>query len=364
MSDLAEPAVQDPAAPRLRVLRAGPCATIQDGGRFGYLRYGVTPAGPMDWAAFRTANLALDQDDNAAAIEISYGGFELLCEGAPTWIAFAGGGFSWRRDHAALPPATRVLLRPGDRLSAQAGSFGAWTYLAVEGGIETPPAMGSRATHVRSAMGGLDGRMLRAGDLLPARPTAKRDPAFFEAAIEAPWLEKNGRPLRVVLGPQDDYFTADGLAAFFCSEYRLTPSADRMAYRLDGPEIPHARGHDIVSDGIALGAIQIAGDRKPLILMADRQPTGGYPKLGHVIGADIGRLAQMRPGEACRFTAVSVAEARAALLDVEEDVAETPSRLHILRPALTSETLLGINLIDGFVDALKDPGPYLSGCDQ
>jgi len=338
-----------------RVLRAGPGATIQDGGRHGYLRYGVTPAGPMDWTAFRTANLALGNDDRAAAVEVSIGGLELICEGAALAAAFAGGGFVWRRDHAPLPPAARLLLRPGDVLTAQAGSFGAWAYLAVGGGIDAPLEMGSRATHLRSAMGGIAGRMLREGDVLPA--ASRLEPpgqAADDAAIDAPWLAKDTQPFRVVLGPQDDYFTAEGLATFFREDYVLTAMADRMAYRFDGPDIAHARGHDIVSDGIALGAIQIAGDRKPLILMADRQPTGGYPKLGHVIRADIGRLAQMRPGETCRFAAVSVAEARAALLALEADIAETPSRLRPLRRPLTSEMLLATNLIDGCVDAFED----------
>ena len=126
-----------------------------------------------------------------------------------------------------------------------------------------------------------------------------------------------------------------------------------MAYRFDGPDIAHTRGYDIVSDGVALGAIQVAGDKRPLVLMADRQPTGGYPKLGHVVRADIGRLAQMRPGATCRFRAASVAEARAALLRREDDVAQTVLRLRPLRRALASESLLEANLIDGVVDPLS-----------
>jgi allophanate hydrolase subunit 2 len=131
-----------------------------------------------------------------------------------------------------------------------------------------------------------------------------------------------------------------------------------MAYLLTGPEIAHARGYDIVSDGVALGAIQIAGDKKPLVLMADRQPTGGYPKLGHVVRADIGRLAQMRPGETRSFRAVSVAEARAALLAREDEIATTLQRLRPLRRALTSERLFEANLIDGIVDPLETGGEF------
>ncbi len=194
--------------------------------------------------------------------------------------------------------------------------------------------------------------MLRAGDVLPADSTERLDGASFEATIDAPWLARAPDPFRVVLGPQDDYFAAETLSAFFAGAFTLTPMADRMAYRLDGPKIAHAGGYDIVSDGVALGAIQIAGDKQPLVLMADRQPTGGYPKLGHVARADIGRLAQMRPGETCRFRAVCVAEARAALFAREDEIATTVARLRPLRRALASETLFAANLIDGVVDPL------------
>lgn len=341
---------------RLRVLRAGPGVTVQDGGRHGYLRYGVTPAGPMDWTAFRKANLALGNDHGgaagrAAAVEISIGGLEVICEGAAVAVAFAGGAFTWRRDGHLLPHAARLLLRPGERLTAQAGRSGAWAYLAVEGGFDTPLEMGSRATHVRSSMGGIQGRMLREGDVLPT--AAGTGDAGLEAAIDAPWLGQNAQAFRVVLGPQDDYFAPESLAAFFSATFTLTLHADRMAYRLDGPRVAHVRGYNIVSDGIALGAIQVAGDGAPLVLMADRQPTGGYPKLGHVIRADIGRFAQMRPGETCRFCVVSVAEARAALLTLDDEIAATAGWLRPLRRELTSQTLLEANLIDGVVDAIE-----------
>jgi biotin-dependent carboxylase-like uncharacterized protein len=336
----------------LRVLHAGPGATIQDGGRHGYQRFGVTPAGPMDWVAFQTANSALG-NGRAAAIEVPVGGLEVICEGAPLALAFAGGAFVWRRDGEPLTIAARLLLQPGEVLAARAGDFGAFAYLAVEGGFETPVTMGSRATHVRSAIGGIDGRMLRAGDVLPAASTVRLHDASFEAIIDAPWLAPAPDPFRVVLGPQDDYFAAETLSAFFAGTFTLTPMADRMAYRLDGPEIAHARGYDITSDGTALGAIQIAGDKKPLVLMADRQPTGGYPKLGHVARADIGRLAQMRPGETCGFREASVAEARAALFAREDDeIAATIASLRPPRRALTSETLFAANLVGGVVDPL------------
>ena len=199
---------------RLRVLHAGPGATLQDSGRHGYLRYGVTPAGPMDWTAFRTANFALGNDERAAAIEVPPGGVEVICENAPLWVAFAGGAFVWRRGGVALPTAARLRLQPGESLAARAGAHGAFAFLAAAGGFDTPAVMGSRATHLRSGMGGIEGRMLRAGDVLPAAAPAREPDG--EALIDAPWLARDSDPFRVVLGPQDDYFTAESLSCVFC----------------------------------------------------------------------------------------------------------------------------------------------------
>jgi biotin-dependent carboxylase-like uncharacterized protein len=333
----------------LRVLRAGPGATIQDGGRRLYRRYGVTPAGPMDWAAFRTANLALGNDRDAAAIEIGLGGLDIRCEDAAIPLAFCGGSFIWKHDGKFLGPAMRLMLQPGERLTATPGSSGAFAYLSVAGGFATPLVLGSRATHTRAHLGGIDGRMLQDGDHLPL--SAASFPAQEDVLIAAPWLGKNDRPLRVVLGPQQDYFTDAALATFFSGEFRLSHLADRMAYRLDGPNIAHAGDFNIVSDGVALGAIQIAGDGHPLVLMADHQPTGGYPKLGHVARADIGRLAQLRPGETCRFACIDVEAARQALLALDAEIAQTRQHLTPARRVPTTADLLAINLISGVVDA-------------
>ncbi len=334
--------------PALRILRAGPGATIQDGGRFLDRRYGVTPAGPMDWIAFRTANLAIGNALDAAAIEIALGGIELRSEENALPLSFCGGAFQWERNGRPLPCAMRLTLQPGETLSARPGAWGAFAYLAVAGSIATEPVLGSRATQTRAHLGGLDGRMLHAGDVLPV--AASSFAAQTEREIAAPWLSRDDAPFRVILGPQQDYFTEDALATFFSAEFRLTHEADRMAYRFDGPTIAHAHDFNIVSDGIALGAIQIAGDGKPLVLMADHQPTGGYPKLGHVARADLGRLAQMRPGETCRFAAIDVEAAREAWLQCEDRIAETQRFIRPLRRLPKNEDLLRINLSSGIID--------------
>ena len=335
--------------PTLTLQSVGPGATVQDGGRHGWLRFGVTPAGPMDWVAHESANRALGNPPEAAAIEIGPGGIALTVD-APIPLAFGGGGFVWSRADVTLPPAARVMLKPGEVLRARAGGWGSFAICAVPGGIDVAPVMGSRATHVRSRLGGMEGRALWAGDRFEI---VKAD-ALDDVAIEAAWLARNDAPLRVVLGPQDDYFSAATIEAFGASTYTLTAQADRMAYKLDGPKLAHARDFNIVSDGVALGAIQVAGDGLPMVLMADRQPTGGYAKIAHVCRADIGRLAQLRPGETCRFEPVEAEVARRALLDLRARIATTGDRLAPLRRVPSAASLLGANLVGGVTDAMRE----------
>jgi biotin-dependent carboxylase-like uncharacterized protein len=329
-------------AAHLKILRVGPGATIQDNGRYHLRRYGVTPSGPMDWTAFKTVQRVLENSNDAAVIEIPAGGIEVTSAEATLDLAFAGGGFIWTRDGKTLPAAMRLKLRPGERLTGKPGAWGAWAYLGVAGGFNTAIAMGSRATHLRSGIGA---PMLRTGDCIPTR--SRDTPTLSDQRIVADWLRPDAKPIRVLLGPQDDYFSSAALTVFFSEPFSLTASADRMAYRFNGPKIEHASGFNIVSDGIALGAIQIGGDGQPLILMADHQPTGGYPKLGFVIRADIGRLAQMRPGETCRFAPCSMNEARAALFALEDKIAATVTRT--VAAGFSSAILRSLNLIDGVV---------------
>jgi biotin-dependent carboxylase-like uncharacterized protein len=333
----------------LRIIAAGPGVTLQDGGRFGYLRYGVTPAGPMDPLAFATANRAVGAPPNAAAIEVSLGGVELTVDGEPISLAIAGGAFRLQLNGSELPMPAVVRLAPSQRLAIRAGAAGAWCYAAVAGRIDVAPMLGSVATHTRSHLGGLSGRALVADDLLPLTGPRLVEPAI--AIITAPWLERAGETIRVLLGPQSDYFTADQMAAFLQGPWTLSVRSDRMAYLLDGQPLRHSKGFNIVSDGIALGAIQVPGNGQPIVLMADRQPTGGYPKIANVIEADVGRLAQLRPGAQFRFRRVTIEEAvaarRAEALALAAPIVLTPLR----RTDLSSEFLLGLNLIDGIIDA-------------
>ncbi|WP_036290997.1 biotin-dependent carboxyltransferase family protein [Methylosinus sp. PW1] len=333
---------------RLIFLAAGPGVTLQDAGRRGSLRFGVTPAGPMDASAFAAANLAAGVAMGAAAIEVSLGGTELTAEGETIGLAIAGGEFDIRLDGAPLPFACALSLEPGARLSIRAGRSGAWCYVAIAGRIDLPPTLGSLATHARSFTGGLEGRGLRAGDVLPLADLAP--PPRELQALEAPWFASGEEPIRAVLGPQADYFSKEAIDKFLSARWRVGQRSDRMAYRLEGARLSHAKGHDIVSDGVALGAIQVPGDGAPLALMADRQPTGGYPKIANVIGADIGRLAQRRPGDAFSFAAVSIEQAVAARRALSEAMA-AGVRLRAVGGEISTELLLSANLIGGVTDA-------------
>ena len=331
-------------APKLHVLKAGPGATIQDQGRHGYLRFGVTIAGPMDWVSHARANLLAGNPENAGAIEVAIGGIELEVESGPIVIGYAGAPFVASRNGRALPLIGRVRLETGDRMAVRHGARGAWFYLSVAGGLNVAPLMGSLATSLRTGIGPAP---LAAGDILALNHTSDL-PAVSTDLIFPDCSE----PIRVVLGPQDDLFSVRGIETFLGEPYRISPRSDRMGYRLEGPRIEHLKGFNIVSDAIALGAIQVPGDGLPIVLMADHQPTGGYPKLAHVIRADIGRLAQCRPGETVRFGAVSVEVARNELIATTQALRDMSTQAVSTEPDLTSERLLALNLISGVGTAL------------
>jgi 5-oxoprolinase (ATP-hydrolysing) subunit C len=331
--------------PSLRILAAGPGVTVQDGGRHGYLRYGVTVAGPMDPFAHALANRVLGNAAETAALEISLGGVEVTAEGGRLRLAVAGGDFEITLDGRPMPAALHLTLEPGGKLRIRAGQAGAWCYLAVAGGFDVPEVLGSRATHTRSHLGGHEGRGLRAGDVLATFGPA--GPEMPPARIVAPELARSSEVIRVLLGPQADYFTEATIAGFLAGPWTIGPRGDRMACFLEGPALSHAEGFNIVSDGMTMGAIQVPGEGQPIVLMADRQPTGGYPKIGCVIGADLGHLAQARPGARVRFHAVSCEEAVEARRSEADVLRRGGACEALVRTHFPSGFLLGLNLIDG-----------------
>jgi len=331
----------------LAILEAGPGCTLQDAGRRGWLRHGVTPAGPMDWIAHRAANVLAGNPALAGAIEIGPGGIVLEAREGPLLLGLSARGFAVTRGETALPPCGAFLLGPGERLTVRPGTTHLWAYAAVQGGFDIAPVMGSLATHLRSGIGPLGGTGLHAGQVLPV--AAAGIGAEMVLASDPPLADV----LRFIPGPQRDAFTGVGVATFCATPYTVSPQSDRMGYRLTGAPLAHARGHDIVSDGIALGAIQVPGDGQPLVLMADRQPTGGYPKIGTVILADLPALAQSRPGRALRFRAVGREEAVAALRLAQIAPAEL---LAACRPFLPGGLDLGALASGNFASGFTDGG--------
>lgn len=294
----------------LRVVQAGPYSTVQDAGRFGSQRFGISPAGAADPVLLAIANTLAGNPPDAAAIECTLLGdaYEVTADSAR--IAVAGDVTLKIDGEAAAPWRSHRLVR-GQKIRIGACRSGLRFYVAVQGGIACPLVLGSRSTHVRTGIGGIDGRRLKAGDALPLAQDAVA--GGTERDFDPTRLPAAPARLRVVLGPQDDYFTAAGIATFLESDYAVARDADRMGCRLEGPAIAHAKGHNIISDGIPLGGIQVPGNGLPIVLMRDRQTTGGYPKIACLIGPDVARLAQKRPGETASFAALTPAEAQAAV---------------------------------------------------
>lgn len=295
----------------LLVQDAGPLTTVQDLGRMGQLRAGLPRSGPMDREAFMLANRLVGNEDNAAGLECTLMGPRLEFADA-RWAAVTGAEMLVTLDGEEVPRWQSFRVPAGGVLRIGAARAGVRAYLAVAGGLATPPALGSRSTYVRGGLGGINGRAIRKGDTLPLGPA----PAVGAARrVRAEMVAVHGDEptIDAILGPQDDRFSAAGIAALFEGPYEMLPQSDRMGARFRGPRIEHTRGHDIISDGIALGAIQVIGDGQPIVLLVDRQTAGGYTKIGAVCSYEIGRVGQLKPGQRLRFRHVTVAAAHAAL---------------------------------------------------
>jgi KipI family sensor histidine kinase inhibitor len=294
----------------LRIIEPGAQTTVQDLGRPGHLRYGIPPSGPVDAASLILANRLVGNSDGAAGLECTVLGprFEV---GTPCAVAVTGADMPIRVNDQEAPAWTTLTLRPGDVVKLGPARAGVRAYVAFSGGIDVPEVLGSRSTYLRGRLGGLEGRALRKDNVLflvpSPMPVVRRVPAEARGALGA------DPELRVVLGPQDHRFTAEGREALLSGPYEMLPQSDRMGARLRGPRIAHTRGHDIISDGIALGSIQVPGDGQPIALLVDRQSTGGYTKVATVCSFDIGRLGQVKPGQRVRFRAITLAEAHRTL---------------------------------------------------
>lgn len=335
----------------LVVKACGPRTSLQDQGRFGSQRYGVSNSGAMDRLALAAANVLVGNAPGAAAIEFMLLGGSFTAEGGSVRVAVAGAPCSVTLDGRKIPSSTTLIVEPGQTLTVGPMQIGVYAYLTVAGGFDLAPQLGSLSLHHRAALGGFHGRGFAAGDRVPLRVAKAPDGPL----LRLPQVPVGpDAPIRAVMGPQDDFFTPAGRDTFLSSAYAVSQEADRMGYRLTGPRIEHAKGFNIVSDGIVSGSVQVPGSGEPIIMMADRQTTGGYPKIATVISADLRAVAQRRPGDTLRFECVEVAEAHRLAGARAREIAALPA---LARPVLgglpTADELFGLNLAGAAVDALS-----------
>lgn len=335
----------------VQILSAGPMLTIQDAGRFGLRHMGVSPAGPIDPEAMALANALVGNDTAAAALEFAGPAGSFRCT-RPLRFAVAGALCDIRIDARQVEAGESHRLLPGETLKVGLPTDVTWAYIAFSGGIATTPVLGSRATHLRSGVGGIEGRALRADDSLPLGEDDPNVPCLRPAnrlACAHPFAGSG--PIRVILGPQHDAFAPEVVERLRSDNFTITPQRDRMAMVLGGTVLPAQAGHDIVSDGTVPGSIQVPGSGMPLVLLAESQTTGGYPKIATVASVDLARLAQMPVGSTVRFTVLSAEEGEQLLLDRRVRLRHV---LKALMPkpsgALRSDYLLSCDLVGGIFD--------------
>jgi 5-oxoprolinase (ATP-hydrolysing) subunit C len=306
---------------RLVISSIGPASSVQDGGRFGAQRFGLTPSGAMDRFALAAANCLAGNRLFAPAIEIGPYGAAFKAHGGAVRVALSGTPRSAEVAGRTMAPDTSATIADGETLKLGMARGGAFSYLAIEGGFRGEPMFGSFSVNARVGLGSPFPRPLQAGDELSVTAAS----AAPERRIDLPAPVTGA--IRVVLGPQNDEFGDDTISLFLDSEWKISATSDRMGYRLEGPVIKHLHGHNIVSDGTVNGSIQVPGNGQPIVLMSDRGTSGGYPKIATVITADFGRFAQIPAGTAFRFKAVSMEEAQAEARKFAELLRSLPDRL-------------------------------------
>lgn len=312
----------------IRVLKAGMLTTVQDLGRTGYQSQGFSVAGVMDVRSFKIANLLLDNPENEAVLEFTLIGPTLQFT-SETIIAITGGDFTPTINGEPVPMYEAVYVNRGDILKFGSARTGSRGYIAFSSYLDIPVVMGSRCTNLKSKIGGFKGRKLKDEDYIGFRMKRRYLPYFLSRKLRADDFSAESETLRVVLGPQDEMFSKQGIDTFLSQEYMVTSDFDRMGCRLEGPFIAAKNTTDMISDGIAYGSVQVPSHGKPIILLSDRQTTGGYPKIATVASVDIPKLVQRKTDHKIRFTAISVQEAQKLYRDEEKAYEKMRSEIHV-----------------------------------
>ena len=287
----------------------GMLTTVQDIGRSGWQRFGVPVAGAMDGRALRLANLLVGNDENQSALEVTITGPTLRFS-TSNYFAITGADFLPKLNGRPIPSYSAILAREGDVLSLSGAQGGCRGYVAFAGGLDVPEVMGSRSTYMKGSFGGFEGRKLRPGDKIPFTAPHTALTNVSKRTLEPERYSDREICLRVVRGPQDFAFTEKGYETFLGTPYAVTDECDRMGVRLEGEGIEHVKDGNMISDGIALGSVQVPSNGKPIIMLADRQTTGGYTKIATVVSVDIPLIAQSRPGTVVHFREVDMAAAQ------------------------------------------------------
>ncbi|MBD8004335.1 5-oxoprolinase subunit C family protein [Bacillus norwichensis] len=322
----------------IRILKSGLLDTIQDLGRIGYQKYGVIVSGAMDSFSHRLANVLVGNLEKEAALEMTLSGPEMLFE-TDALIAICGGHLSPVINGESVPMWRPVLIKKGTKLQFGYAQKGCRAYLAVAGGFDVPPVMGSKSTYLRASLGGYQGRSLQTNDTLlfgkPSEASEKliaglsaghNDRSFITGSwciAEDMYLyRKHPAAIRVLKGAQFDWFDNNSQLEFYQKEFKVSSQSDRMGYRLEGPSLALEQSKDMISDAINFGSIQVPPDGRPIVLMADRQSVGGYPKIGQIASVDLPSVAQTKPGEIISFTEITTEKAQALYIEREKLIAQ------------------------------------------
>jgi len=330
----------------LRVAGAGLQTTVQDLGRPGHQRDGVPGGGAMDRSALRIGNALVGNDDGAAGLEATLIGPAITFD-EPALVAITGGDLEPVIDGHPVPMWRAIRVPTGATLRFGRPKVGCRAYLAIAGGIDVPLIFDSRSTYLRGEFGGYEGRALRAGDVistLDPTPLAQCIAAGIQDGAAGPGSASWGAghslraryasdaSVRLIAGTHADALAAISRTRLFSASFTISSSSDRMGYRLEGVELPLRSPVELLSEGVAFGTVQLPPDGMPIVLMADRQTTGGYPRIGEVASVDLPLIAQLKPGDRLRFRPIAVDEAQQLYLECEQDLAQARAAIALRHP--------------------------------
>ena len=293
----------------IQLISPGALTTVQDYGRLGYGEIGFSPSGAVDTRAMEVANILVGNEMGEGVLECTLLGPSILFN-TDNVIAITGANMNPRIGEREIPLNTAVSVRAGENLTLSFAINGCRSYIAFAGGLQIDECLGSKSTNIKCAIGGFHGRAIKANDTILFVKPAKTLPDMEKRVYKPQDSDIKPKMIRVVMGPQDDYFTQEGIITFTTAIYKLTNDSNRMACKLSGPVISSKQATDIISDGISLGSIQISSNGQPIIMLSDRQTTGGYAKIATVISSDISIIAQCKPGDEVSFKSIALPNAQ------------------------------------------------------